>query len=96
MKIINKLKFILKKLTLTEQKYNELIFKSNSYDSMISCIHIDIKEETMDIREGKDNAVVLKYTKAINYICSINIVDMLKAGGFVFDKPIKWNIITKQ
>ena len=94
MKIINKIKFFMKKLTLKEKQYNELLFKSKCYDGMISCIYISKETETIDIKRGKGDYTVYKFTNVVNYICSINIVEMLKAGGFVFDKSIQWNITT--
>lgn len=41
MTVINKLKFVFKKLMMKEIEYNKLIQKSKFYDNMISCIHIN-------------------------------------------------------
>jgi hypothetical protein len=96
MEVIKKLNFFFKKLKLNEEQYNELLFKSTCYDNMISCVHINKEIETLDVRQGKTSTIICKFTNVVNYICSINIIEMLKAGGFTFDKSMKLDISTEE
>lgn len=91
--MINKLKFFFKKLNLKETEYNILVYKSNCFDNMISCIHISKEIEPIYAKNGR-GINILRFDKVINFIVSVNMIDMLKSAGFTLDKSVKWDITT--
>jgi len=65
--------------------------ESEFYRNMMSKVHMSQSTEYEDCKSSK-GITVLRLPKSDTYTISLNIKDMLQAGGYIFDDNFKWDV----
>lgn len=73
-----------------KSKHRLLKLKADRYDNMMKCVKCNIETQYVNIR-SKD-CVIAKLPKSKTIYVTINIKDMLEAGGYEFDDTTKYNV----
>ena len=92
MKIKDKLKFLIKKIKLTETDLKLLEIKSNAFDNALSNINCSIEHETENAK-NENGDTMFRFIKSTNYIANIDIRGLLDALCVEISDCIQLNII---
>ncbi len=87
-----KLKNLIECIKLSDADYQNMKEKAKRFDKMMFTIKVEGYQEYEEAYDGYGR-VVMTFPKAMNYIVSVDIKEMLAAGGIVFDEhTVKFNI----
>jgi hypothetical protein len=88
--IVHKIRFFFKKLSMQETTYNLMKWESDHYNNMLQCIKGSLETECVKAKQG--NHIVAAFPKSQTLYITINITELLKAGGYEFNGPVKYDI----
>lgn len=84
-KFKNKLTSLIERIKLSETAYSFIKAEAKMYEAMMSNIVTSSSNEWEDIKDANGN-VITSICKGKTVIIDVDIVKMLAAGGFVYDK----------
>jgi len=88
--ILKKIKFLIKKLKISERNLNLMEFKSKSWDEASTKIHMSREDKYEEAKNGK-GAVVINFLSSVDYTFIVNVEELLKALHFI-DSDFKCKI----
>lgn len=93
MKLKEKLYLFLKRLMISNHEYLSMKNDAQNFRNVMGCAGINIGTKYVDCRD-KYGKLLLKFPQSIEATINVNVSDMLKAMGVVYDKNfVKLNIV---
>lgn len=87
-----KLKSLIERIKCSDADYQNMKNKSQMFDKMMSTIQIEGHQEYEEVYNVHGH-VIMTFPKAMNYTVSVDIKEMLAAGGIVFNEDVvKFNV----
>lgn len=91
MKIVSTIKSFFRRAFMSCSQFESMERESEFYRNMMSKAHVSQSTEYEDCKSSK-GFTVFRLPKSSTYTISLNIKDMLEAGGYVFDDSFKWDV----
>ena len=87
-----KLKNLIECIKLSDVDYQNMKNKAQKFDKMMSTIQVEGHQEHEEACDAHGH-VIMTFPKTMTYTVSVDIKDMLAAGGIIFDKSVtKFNV----
>ena len=87
-----KLKNLIERIKCSDADYRNMKNKSQMFDKMMSTIQIERHQEYEKVCDAHGH-VIMTFPKAMTYTVSVDIKEMLAAGGINFDENVvKFNV----
>ena len=91
MRIIRWFRTFFKKLFTSNSDFIAMERESKFYSAMMSLVHVNRDTEYVNAKNS-NGATIMRFPKSDTYTVSVNIRDMLEAGGFAVDDSVKWDV----
>lgn len=93
MKLKEKLYLFLERMMMSNHEYLNMKNDAQKFKNVMGCVGINIGTKYVDCRD-KYGKLLLKFPQSIEATINVNVSDMLKAMGIVYDKNfVKLNIV---
>lgn len=91
MKIVQWFRIFFKKLITSNSVFIAMERESKFYNEMMSLVHVNRDTECVDAKNSIGTTLI-RFPQSDTYTVSVNIRDMLEAGGFAVDDSVKWDV----
>lgn len=93
MKLKEKLYLFLERITMSNHEYLTMKNDAQNFKNIMGCVGVNISTKYVDCRD-KYGELLCKFPESIGATIDVNVTDMLKAMGVIYDKNlVRLNII---
>jgi len=90
----NFIKYLIRRINTDRSSFELMKWKAKHYDDMVSCITVNSSIE-YENASNKKGVVLLQFPKSVTNTVSVNLNNMLRAGGYEFSDTTYWDIKTQ-
>lgn len=94
MKLKEKLHLFLERIKLSNSEYLMMQEKSKRFDNMLAAISLETNAKYIDVKDNK-GVHIFKFSESKNLTISINVPDLMKGVGIVYDRQLTYINIVK-
>lgn len=87
MKFKEKLHIFLERIKLSNSEYLTMKEKNKRFDNMLAAISFETNTKYIDVKDNK-GVYIFKFPESKNLTISINVPDLMKGVGIVYDRQL--------
>ena len=87
MKLKENLRMLLERIKLSNFDYLTMKEKSKRFDNMLAAISFETNTKYIDVKDNK-GVHIFKFPESKNLTISINVPDLMKGVGIVYDRHL--------